>query len=87
MLYVQKDLSAVTKAVLDNWDARKDELNYRYLYVANARLTPRDILASVKKRTSRSSVDDGSHATTDSPISYSRRQRRRVYLPAKHWRP
>ncbi|KAI0658732.1 NAD-P-binding protein [Cubamyces menziesii] len=49
MLYVQKDLSAVTKAVLDNWDARKDELNYRYLYVANARLTPRDILASVKK--------------------------------------
>ncbi|RDX49776.1 NAD(P)-binding protein [Lentinus brumalis] len=51
MLYVQKDLSAVTKAVFDNWDARKDELNHQYLYVANARVTPRDILASVKELT------------------------------------
>ena len=52
MVYVQKDLSAVTKAVFDNWDARKDGLNHRYLYVANARVTPREILASVKKRES-----------------------------------
>ncbi|KAI1791732.1 NAD(P)-binding protein [Ganoderma leucocontextum] len=51
MVYVQKDLSAVTKAVLDNWDARKEELNHRYLYVANARVTPLEILASVKKLT------------------------------------
>ena len=50
MLYVQKDLSAVTKAVFDNWDARKDEIAHRYLYVANARVTPLEILASVKKR-------------------------------------
>ena len=49
MLYVQKDLCAVTKAVFDSWDTRQDELNHQYLYVANARLTPLDILASVKK--------------------------------------
>ncbi|KAI1786962.1 NmrA-like domain-containing protein [Ganoderma leucocontextum] len=51
MVYVQKDLSAVTKAVLDNWDVRKEELNYHYLYVANARVTPLEILASIKKLT------------------------------------
>lgn len=50
MLYVQKDLSAVTKAIFDTWDARKDEINHRYLYVANARVTPLEILASVNKR-------------------------------------
>lgn len=50
MLYVQKDLSAVTKAVFDSWDTRKDELNHVYLYVANARVTPQEIIASVKKR-------------------------------------
>lgn len=49
MLYVQKDLGAITKAVLDHWDARKHSLNHQYLYCANARLTPLDILASVKK--------------------------------------
>ena len=49
MLYVQRDLSAVVKAVFDHWDTRKDELNHQYLYVANARVTAQDILASVKK--------------------------------------
>ena len=49
MLYVRKDLSAVVKAVFDHWDTRKDELNHQYLYVANARVTAQDILASVKK--------------------------------------
>ena len=49
MLYVKKDLSAVTKAVFDQWESRKNELNHSYLYVANARVTPLDILASVKK--------------------------------------
>ncbi|KAL1939177.1 hypothetical protein VTO73DRAFT_10218 [Trametes versicolor] len=51
MLYVQKDLGAVTKAVFDHWDVRKHSLNHQYLYCANARLTPLDILASVKKLT------------------------------------
>ena len=49
MLYVKKDLSAVTKAVFDQWESRKGELNHNYLYVANARVTPLDILTSVKK--------------------------------------
>ncbi|TBU39662.1 NAD(P)-binding protein [Dichomitus squalens] len=51
MLYVQKDLSAVTKAIFDQWELRKDDLNHNYLYVANARVTPLEILASVKKVT------------------------------------
>ncbi|KAI9065076.1 NAD-P-binding protein [Trametes sanguinea] len=56
MLYVQRDLSAVTKAVFDHWDARKDELNHQYLYVANARVTPMNILASVKKVTGKDGI-------------------------------
>ncbi|CDO70330.1 hypothetical protein BN946_scf184843.g19 [Trametes cinnabarina] len=56
MLYVQRDLSAVTKAVFDNWDSRKEELNHQYLYVANARVTPLDILASVKKVTGKDGI-------------------------------
>ena len=50
MLYVQKDLCAIVKAVFDHWDTRKDELNHQYLYAANARVAPRDIIASVNKR-------------------------------------
>lgn len=49
MLYVQKDLSAITKAVLDNWDTKKDELNHEYLYAANARVSPREIVACIKR--------------------------------------
>lgn len=49
MLYVQKDLGTITKAVFDHWDTRKAKLNHQYLYAANTRLTPLDILASVKK--------------------------------------
>ncbi|KAI0808017.1 NAD(P)-binding protein [Fomes fomentarius] len=56
MLYVQKDLSAVTKAVFDSWDTRKDELNHVYLYVANARVTPQEIIASVKKLTGKDGI-------------------------------
>ncbi|KAI0672631.1 NAD-P-binding protein [Trametes maxima] len=58
MLYVQKDLSAVTKAVFDHWDGRKEELHHQYLYVANARVTPLEILASVKKQTGKNGVYD-----------------------------
>ena len=49
MLYVQKDLSAITKAIFDHWDTRKDELNNLYLYAATTRYCPLDILASVKR--------------------------------------
>ena len=49
MLYVEKDLSAITKAIFDQWDAKEDELNHQYLYCTNARITPSDITKSVKK--------------------------------------
>lgn len=49
MLYVEKDLSGITKAIFDQWDAKEDELNHQYLYCTNARLTPLDITKSVKK--------------------------------------
>ena len=49
MLYVQKDLGAVARAVFDHWEEREKELNHTYLYAANARVTPRDILASIKR--------------------------------------
>ncbi|KZT04881.1 NAD(P)-binding protein [Laetiporus sulphureus 93-53] len=51
MLYVEKDLSAVAKAVFDQWEEKKDELSHQYLYVTNARIAPMDIAASVKKVT------------------------------------
>ena len=81
MLYVQRDLSAVVKAVFDHWDTRKDELNHQYLYVANARLTPLDILASVKK--SKWPFDAlGFHLTP----RFSDRQRGHLPLPADNRR-
>lgn len=49
ILYVQKDLSAVTKAVFDYWDFKKTNLNHEYLYVANARVSPRDIVACIER--------------------------------------
>jgi len=51
MLYVEKDLSAITKAVLDHWGMEHAELNHKFLYCANARLTPLDICESVKRVT------------------------------------
>ncbi|PCH37493.1 NAD(P)-binding protein [Wolfiporia cocos MD-104 SS10] len=56
MLYVEKDLSAVTKAVFDQWEAKQGELNHQYLYVSNARITPQDILASVKRVTGKECI-------------------------------
>ncbi|KAH9942071.1 NAD(P)-binding protein [Amylocystis lapponica] len=51
MLYVEKDLAAIAKAVFDRWDARRDALNHQYLYAADARVSPREIAASVHKLT------------------------------------
>jgi len=51
MLYVEKDLAGVAEAIFDQWEAKKDELNHQYLYVTNARITPLDIINSVKKVT------------------------------------
>ncbi|KAH9913715.1 NAD-P-binding protein [Fomitopsis serialis] len=56
MLYVEKDLSAITKAVFDHWGTEHAELNHKFLYCANARLTPLDICESVKRVTGKSCV-------------------------------
>jgi hypothetical protein len=49
MLYVEKDLSAIAKAVFDQWDERGNELNGKYLQASNARVRPADIVSSVQK--------------------------------------
>jgi hypothetical protein len=49
MLYVEKDLSAIVKAIFDQWDERKAELDGAYLQASNARVTPNDIVAAAKK--------------------------------------
>ena len=51
MLYVEKDLSAIVKAVLDHWDSQKPELNGKYLQASGGRVSPKDIVATVQKGT------------------------------------
>jgi hypothetical protein len=50
MLYVEKDLSAVTKAVFDNWDTKKDEINHKILYCADARVSAGDVIECIERR-------------------------------------
>jgi hypothetical protein len=49
MLYVEKDLSAIVKAVFDQWEKQQNELNGKYLQASNARVRPVDIVSSVQK--------------------------------------
>jgi hypothetical protein len=49
MLYVEKDLSAVAKAIFDQWDSKKDELNHEILYCANARVSAAEVLACIER--------------------------------------
>jgi hypothetical protein len=49
MLYVEKDLSAVAKAVFDQWDTKKDELNHKILYCSDSRVSPAEIIASLER--------------------------------------
>lgn len=56
MLFVEKDLSGLAKAVFDNWDSRKDELNHKYLYCTDARVSPADILACVSRVSGKKAV-------------------------------
>lgn len=53
-LYVEKDLSAVCKAVFDLWDTKKSSLNYQILLAAGARETPGDISKIIERGKSRS---------------------------------
>lgn len=56
MLFVEKDLSAIAKAVFDQWDSKKEELTHKYLYCCNARVSPNDIIACVERVTGKPTV-------------------------------
>ncbi|KAH8744917.1 NAD(P)-binding protein [Diaporthe sp. PMI_573] len=56
MLFVEKDLSAIAKAVFDQWDSKKDELTHTYLYCCNARVSPNEIIACVKRVTGKPTI-------------------------------
>jgi hypothetical protein len=49
MLYVEKDLSAISKAIFDHWDAKKHELNHKFLYCSNGRVSAGDIIACIER--------------------------------------
>lgn len=48
-LYVEKDLGAVCKAVFDNWDTRKSDLDGKYLLASGSRETPRHMVEVLEK--------------------------------------
>lgn len=56
MLFVEKDLSGIAKAVFDQWDAKKDQLAHKYLYCTDARVSPNDILACVERASGKKAV-------------------------------
>lgn len=56
MLFVEKDLSGIAKAVFDQWDLKKDQLTHKYLYCTDARVSPNDILACVKRISGKEAV-------------------------------
>jgi hypothetical protein len=49
MLWVQRDLSAIVKGILDNWDARKQDLLHQYLYAMDAIHTPNEVCQTIER--------------------------------------
>jgi hypothetical protein len=49
MLYVEKDLSGLSKAIFDQWDVKKDELKHKVLYCADTRVSPDDVIACIER--------------------------------------
>ena len=49
MVWVEKDLAGVVKAVLDNWDDRKGELMYKYLHAMDAIHTPFEVCSVIER--------------------------------------
>lgn len=49
MLYVEKDLAGIVKAIFDHWDVKKQELDGQYLQASSARITPRDVCRAAEK--------------------------------------
>ncbi|OAP65630.1 hypothetical protein AYL99_01602 [Fonsecaea erecta] len=51
MVWVEKDLAGVAKAIFDHWDQRKEQLKFRYLYAMDAIHTPREICEVIQRVT------------------------------------
>ncbi|KAJ9497590.1 hypothetical protein H2202_007014 [Exophiala xenobiotica] len=51
MLWVQRDLSAIVKAILDSWDVRKQDLLHQYLYAMDAIHTPNEVCQTIERVT------------------------------------
>ena len=49
MLWVERDLAAVCKAIFDNWDLRKEDLNHQYLFAASVRMSYNELVAVIEK--------------------------------------
>ncbi|KAK5217546.1 hypothetical protein LTR47_006123 [Exophiala xenobiotica] len=49
MLWVQRDLSAIVKAILDSWDVRKQDLLHQYLYAMDAIHTPNEVCQTIER--------------------------------------
>lgn len=56
MLFVEKDLAGIAKAVLDQWEEKRDRLNHQYLYCTDARISPQEILDCVQRLSGKTAV-------------------------------
>lgn len=62
MVWIEKDLSAVTKAVYDNWDEKSKELQYNHLFVSGGRTTYEEMTQTIEQgERSSESIVVGTH--------------------------
>ena len=66
MLWVERDLAAICKAIFDQWETKKAELNHQYFFAANGRWTYDDTVAMIEKGEQASLAVNISHADTNS---------------------
>lgn len=48
MLWVQRDLGPIVKAIFDNWDSRKNDLLYQHHYAMDAIHTPTEVCSTIE---------------------------------------
>lgn len=49
MVWIEKDLSAIAKAILDNWETKKPDLQYQHLFASSGRVTYGDLVRLIEK--------------------------------------
>lgn len=49
MLWVERDLAAVVRAVFDRWVSAKETLLYKHLYAMDAVRTPNEICSIIER--------------------------------------